>query len=125
VDLVLDRAPQIEIEKPNIGQIRIDSLREITANKVCTLLSRCEPKDLVDLRAILESGGNLEQALKDAEKKDAGASAANLAFVLGQWRIGSEASLPGGVEPGAAERFREQLVARRVDLAFPGRGKPG
>lgn len=124
VDLVVDRAPQIEIEKPTIGRIRIDSLREIAANKLCTLLSRCEPKDLVDLKAVLESGGDLEQALKDAEAKDAGASAANLAFVLGQWRIGSGAALPGGVDPDAAERFREQLVARLVDLAFPRRGDP-
>ena len=120
VDLVLDRAPQIEPEKSRIGRIRIDSMREIAANKICTLLGRSEPKDLVDLKAILDSGVSLEQALRDAETKDAGASAANLAFVLGQWRIGPKAVLPGDADPVEVERFREQLVAQLARLAFPG-----
>lgn len=118
VDLVIDHAPQIVPEKVLCGRIRLDSLREIAANKVCALLGRNEAKDLVDLKAILEREGDLEQALRDAETKDAGASAATLAYVLGQWSIGPQAVLPGGVDPGDAERFRLELVERLARLAF-------
>ncbi|MBI5500744.1 MAG: nucleotidyl transferase AbiEii/AbiGii toxin family protein [Deltaproteobacteria bacterium] len=120
VDLVVDRAPQLEEEKTRIGDVRVDSLFEIAANKVCALLSRNEPKDLVDLRAILDAGIRLEDALLGAERKDGGASAANLAFVLDQWRIGRAVRLPGDVDAGALEAFRLDLVDRLSRLAFPG-----
>ncbi|MBI5488919.1 MAG: nucleotidyl transferase AbiEii/AbiGii toxin family protein [Deltaproteobacteria bacterium] len=120
VDLVVDRAPQLEQEKMRVGGVRIDSLLEIAANKVCALLSRNEPKDLVDLKAILDTGITLENALRGAVRKDGGANAANLAFVLDQWRIGVAARLPGDVDAGALEAFRLDLVDRLSRLAFPG-----
>ena len=42
VDLVIDRAPALESEKQRFGSIRVDSVREIAANKVCALLGRSE-----------------------------------------------------------------------------------
>jgi hypothetical protein len=44
VDLVIDRAPVIDATKALFGDVRVDTLREIAANKVCTLLSRSEIK---------------------------------------------------------------------------------
>ncbi len=119
VDLVLDRAPQLSPEKPRFGQVRVDSLEEIAANKVCALLSRNEPKDLVDLDRLLRAGLPLEEVLKDAELKDAGVSPASLAFVLDQWRIGEEAALPGDADPRELERFRRELVERLARMSFP------
>ncbi|HEY3359896.1 MAG TPA: nucleotidyl transferase AbiEii/AbiGii toxin family protein [Polyangia bacterium] len=120
VDLVLDRAPQLDATKGRVGSIRMDSLLEIAANKICALLSRNEAKDLVDLTAILEAGVSLEGALAAAGRKDAGANAANLGFVLDQVRIGAAAVLPGGGDPLELERARVRLVAELARLAFPG-----
>ncbi len=118
VDLVIDRAPMIEAEKTSFGAIRVDTLREIVANKICTLLSRNEIRDLVDLRVLLEAGADLERAFADAEKKDAGADPATVAWVLGELTIGPEAILPGGVVPERLIAFRDDLVVRLRELAY-------
>ncbi len=47
VDLVVDRVPPLDREKNNVGAIVVDTKREIAANKITTLLSRSEIKDLV------------------------------------------------------------------------------
>lgn len=118
VDLVVDRAPTIDVHKVQRGQIRVDTLREIAANKVCTLLSRSEIKDLVDLRALLESGVDLAQALADAEQKDAGVDPATLAWVLDQVSIHPEARMPYGEEPEPLDAFRRSLVVRLRGMAL-------
>lgn len=118
VDLVIDRAPMVETEKASFGAIHVDTLREIAANKICTLLSRCEIKDLVDLQALLDGGEDLGRALADAEKKEAGADPATLAWLLSELRIGPEARLPGGVDLARLIAFRDALVPRLRALAF-------
>jgi hypothetical protein len=118
VDLVVDRAPMIEAEKSKFGSVRVDTLREIAANKICTLMSRSEIKDVVDLRALLEAGADLERALDDAQKKEAGADPATLAWILGELTIGPEVILPGGVTPSELLSFRDELVPRLRAIAF-------
>ena len=56
VDLVLDRATQIDPDKRRFGRVAVDSPEEIRANKLCTLLSRSELRDLADLRALEAAG---------------------------------------------------------------------
>ena len=70
--LVILYTPQIERDKPRIGRIAVDSAREITANKLCALVGRCEVRDLVDLRALLELGQDLRRALDDAAAVELG-----------------------------------------------------
>jgi hypothetical protein len=118
VDLVIDRAPMIEGEKARFGEIRVDTLREIAANKVCTVLSRSEAKDLVDLRELLKSGIDLERAVRDAESKEGGADPATLGWVIDQITISPSALLPGGVDPKELDRFRQELGTRLRHLAF-------
>ncbi len=118
VDLVIDRAPAIEPEKPMFGDVRVDSLREIAANKVCTIVSRSEIKDLVDLERILASGVDLERAVADAQEKDGGADPASVAWVLDSLTIGPEAALPGGVAPARVLAFRDELVKKLRALAM-------
>ncbi len=117
VDLVVDRAPPLPIAKVTIDGVRIDPPREIAANKVCALLSRSEIRDLVDLRALLQLGCGLEQALEDAAVKDRGADAATLGWILDQLAIGPDARIPGDVDPGELDRFRQVLVTRLRALA--------
>jgi hypothetical protein len=118
VDLVIDRAPAIDAIKELRGNVRLDTLREIAASKLCTLLGRSEIKDLVDVQALLGAGIDLGQAVCDAERKDGGADPATLAWILDRLRIGPEAPLPWGVDPVGLERFRASLVQDLQRLAF-------
>lgn len=122
VDLVVDRGPEVDPEVEERDGIRLHSLREIAANKVCALLGRGEIRDLVDLRAILQEGIDLAATLEDARRKDGGVSPATLAWILDSLKIGADASLPGGVPALELERFRRDLVARLRRMALPPEG---
>ena len=91
---------------------------EIAANKVCTLLSRSEIKDLVDMQQLVAAGVDVDQAFVDAEKKDGGSEPATLAWVLDQLSIAPSARLPGGVDPVELDRFRVDFIKRLRALAF-------
>lgn len=118
VDVVLDRAPRVDIDQI-FGCIRVHSLREIAANKVCTILSRGEPRDLVDLMMILRTGISLSSAVADASLKDGGVDPATLAWILSELRIGPEAVLPAGITGAELEAFRSELELnlRRMALS--------
>ena len=118
VALVIDRAPMVDRDKLERGVVRIDTLREISANKLCTVLGRAELKDLVDLKLLLPEGTDLSRALADAESKDAGADPATLAWLLREISIGPRAVLPGGVDPVELDAFRRDLVRRLDEIAF-------
>ena len=120
VDLAIDRAPEVDPDKVMFGVVRVDSLREIAANKICTVLSRCEIRDLVDLKAILEAGIELEAALADAKLKDGGVDPATLAWLLSELHVTADASLPGGIASNELLSFRDDIVRRLRALAFPG-----
>jgi predicted nucleotidyltransferase component of viral defense system len=119
VDLVIDRAPQLVEDKESIGRVRIDSQREIAANKITALLGRTAPRDLVDLVALLDRGHTLDAALNDARTKDAAVDPGTLAWVLSQWRLGPGTPLPVGVTLDDIERMRAGLIERLLALAVP------
>lgn len=118
VELVVDRAPPLEREKLREGTVRLDSLREIMANKICTLLGRTEPKDLVDVKELLARGLDLRQALIDAETKDGAADAATLAWLLEDLRITADSGVPRGYDPVELDRFRADLAKQFRAIAF-------
>jgi len=119
VDLVRDSTPQIDQEKTEIGGIRVDSAREIMANKLCTLLSRGELRALVDVRALDDAGFNVEDHLPLAMQKDGGLTAGQLAWVLSQIEIGDDATPPGDVTVGVLRRYLSKLIERLTQLAYP------
>jgi hypothetical protein len=121
IDLVRDSAPQAFAEKASFGPIRVDPPAEILANKLCTLLSRAELRDLVDVRALEQAGFRVEDALGAAMRKDAGLTAGQLAWVLSEIEIGDDARPPGGVTAPELRAYLADLVARLARLAFPGR----
>ena len=121
---MIDTVPMIDSDKLVFGLVRVDTVREITANKICTLLSRCEIKDLIDLGALLESvppdarPEALERALRDASLKDASVDAATLAWLLSELTISPEARLPGQADPSRVDALRQDLVSKLRALAF-------
>lgn len=125
VDLVADPVPPIEPPErkgePDASFL-VDTPHEILVNKLNTLLSRSELRDLVDISALLEAGGDLELALAGAAAKDGGFSPATLAWVLRSLPIPALAQADGW--PGeitALVAFRDALVERLAILCRPGR----
>jgi predicted nucleotidyltransferase component of viral defense system len=124
VDLVAD--PVAPVETPEEVElegrrIAVDSPREILANKLAALLGRCELRDLADVKALLESGLDLVQGLRDAARKDAGFSALTLAWVLRDIDPRAAAQSLGWTPDDADEiaEFRRQLVDRLIELGGP------
>ena len=120
VDLVVDRVAQLVEDKPEVGGIRVDPPTEIMANKLCTLLSRAELRDMVDVRALERAGFSVEAHLPLATRKDAGMTAGQLAWVLSQVEIGDDARPPGGVTAAELREYLGNLIRRLTVLAYPG-----
>jgi len=85
VDLVAE--PFAAIEPPEEALIEgaaisVDGRREILASKLATLLERSEVRDLPDVKTLLDAGGDLGAALRDAPKRDAGFSPLTLVWML-------------------------------------------
>lgn len=123
VDLVVERAFQGHPDKLSRGNVRLDPPEEILANKLCTLLSRSEPRDLVDVHALERAGFRIEDALPLAQRKDGGLTPATLAWVLSEIQIGDDARIPGGVSVPELRAFIADLITRLTRLAYPKDGE--
>lgn len=124
VDLVAEPFPAIAPpERVTVAgvEILVDSRHEILVSKLTALLGRTEVRDLVDVRALIESGADLVAALRDAPKKDAGFSAVTLAWVLETFEPGPLAAALGWSAEDTArlDAFRRQLVDRLTALTRP------
>lgn len=119
VDLVVESVSQGTPVKPFIGKIRVDPPEEILANKMSTLLSRSEARDLVDVMHLLRQGLSLEEAMKLANRKDGGVTPAQVSWVLGQIEIPDGVSLPAKTKPSELRAFIADLRARLAAMAFP------
>ena len=119
VDLVREYVFQLETDKPIINGIRIDSPDEILANKLCTLLSRSEIRDLIDVRQLENAGFSLKNAFQVAAKKDTGLSPAQLAWVLNQIKFGDDAQLPIDISVDELRDYLNDLIDRLKQLAYP------
>jgi hypothetical protein len=71
IDLVRDFGPQYG-ERTRVGDIVVDSVENIGANKLTAILGRTEPKDFVDLYFILHAGYEFDDLLAKAQEKDLG-----------------------------------------------------
>jgi len=124
VDLVADPVPAVAGPAEHVlGDVRIfvDPPHEILVAKLCALLSRSELRDLEDVRALLDGGGDLVRALADAPRKDAGFSPVTLAWVLEQLPVAAMSRALGRAadESRALEDFRERLVGDLLAAAKP------
>lgn len=119
VDLVWDRVPQAYPDKEIIGGIRVDRIEEILVNKLTTVLSRAEERDLVDLYFLERAGYRFESALAAALQKDGACTPATLAWLLSQVEIPDAVSLPAGCSPAELRSFVDDLVRRLRQAAAP------
>lgn len=124
VDLVADPVPTIaDPAEHTLGDVRIlvDPPHEILVTKLCALLSRSELRDLEDVRALLDAGGDVVRALADAPRKDAGFSPVTLSWVLEQLPIAAmgRALARKADEIHGLEAFRQKLVGEILAAAKP------
>jgi hypothetical protein len=124
VDLVADPTPIAETAQPLAlggATIMVETPHQLLVNKLCALVSRSELRDLVDVRALVESGVDLVRALRDCPGQDAGFSPLTFAWGaqnLPLRRVATAQAWPAS-EIEELERFRDALVARVIAQAQP------
>jgi len=119
IDLVRVFGPQYG-EHRHVGDIIVDSIENIGANKLTAILSRTEPKDFVDLYFILQAGHDFDDLLAKAQKKDLGLQPFFMAGSLLQIR--NVRHLPATTPPLRAPELQEFIIAladRLIDQAHP------
>lgn len=122
VDIVHEVVSQIvPLEaKPVRDGVRVDSLEDLVANKLCAVLGRSEVKDLVDLFFLADSGLDVLDHMPAAATKDGGMEPATLAYVLKHAPTDpSDLLLLRQVDSAALAAFRDGLVSRLLTLAWP------
>jgi hypothetical protein len=124
VDLVADPVPLAEAPRPETvggATFLVDTPHQILVNKLCALLNRSELRDIEDIKALLDSGGDLTRALEDCPRQDGGFSPMTLSWSLRSLPIERLATALGwGIERiDALARFRDGLLNRVLEQARP------
>lgn len=87
LDFVIERVPQVDPQKASFDTIRVDTLREMIANKLCTLVGRTEVKDLIDLYFLWKQGHDILAHLPDAQRKEGGLDPAMISYLLAEVHV--------------------------------------
>ncbi len=112
VDVVHEPVADIAAPPPPVEGIVIESLTDLRASKLTCILSRSEPRDLVDLYFLDQAGFPPENDLEIALRKDSGIDPGVLAWLLAQFPT---RPLPAMLEPLTSdqlESFRDSLAER-------------
>lgn len=109
LDLVADPTPELEPPLEPRPGVRVDTARSLLAHKLGALLSRTELRDLEDVGALLDAGGDLARGLQDAALLDGGFSPPMLAWQLQAFPIARAAD--EGRDPVRLEAIRSRILA--------------
>jgi hypothetical protein len=109
VDLVADPTTPVEPPVELRPGVHVDTPRDLLAQKLCALLSRTELRDLEDVGALLDAGGELERGLVDAVARDGGFSPPTLAYVLHAFPV--ERAADERRDPRRLAAVRDRLLA--------------
>ncbi len=113
------------VKPPNhFGNVIVDSLEDIMANKICAVLGRTEMKDLVDLFFLDQAGHKIDQYFSFAEQKDGGLTHDSLAYALSQFDV---IEIPKFViKPLTIQELKnylESLIEHHIHLSRPPTGE--
>lgn len=104
LDVVYEPVADIAAPPPPIEGVVVESLVDLRASKLTCILSRSEPRDLVDIFFLDQAGYSPEQDLDIAAQKDAGIDPGVLAWLLAQFPT---QPLPEMLIPLTSEGLRE------------------
>jgi hypothetical protein len=111
-DVVHEPVADIAAPPPPIEGIVIESLADLRANKLTCILSRSEPRDLVDLYFLDQAGFPPERDLEIALRKDAGIDPGVLAWLLARFPTSPLPQMLQPLTPEELKRFRDSLAER-------------
>lgn len=119
VDVIHEPQRDLEAPPPAIEAVVVESLLDLRASKLTCLLSRSEPRDLVDVLFLERAGFVPEEDLAFALKKDAGIDPGILAWLLKDFNV---EPLPEMLEPlgtGELKAYRDALAERLRRRSVP------
>lgn len=119
IDMIFDPLPDLEPAPPAIDGVVIESFTDLRVNKLNCILSRSEPRDLVDLLFLDREGFPPERDLALALRKDAGIDPGMIAWLLGQFPLEPLPEMLRPLEVGQLRAFRDDLRERFRRLALP------
>ena len=119
LDLVHEPAGDLEAPPPPVEGIVVESLADLRAGKLTCILSRSEPRDLVDLYFLDQAGFPPVRDLEIALRKDAGIDPGVLAWLVAQFPT---QPLPVMLRPLTADRLKSfrDLLAEALRQAAAG-----
>jgi hypothetical protein len=119
LDLVHEALPDIEAPPPPVEGVVVESLADLRASKITCLLSRAEPRDLVDLMFLDRAGYPPERDLPLALRKDAGIDPGVLAWLLRDFPTRPLPIMLAALSEDELARFRDELADRFRRAALP------
>jgi hypothetical protein len=124
VDLVADPIPVIEEPvQVSVGgaEVHVETRYQLLVNKLCSLLSRSELRDLTDIQALLSAGADLDRDLADCPKHDGGFSPLTFSWILKDLAIARLGRAKGwsAEEIAALEVFRDELLEKLIAMTRP------
>ena len=123
LDVIFDPVPDLESAPPPIDGVVVESLTDLRANKLTCILSRSEPRDLVDLFFLDRAGYPPEHDLALALRKDAGVDPGVIAWLLGQFPLEPLPIMLLPLDSNDLRAFRDDLSRRFRQLAVPPPGE--
>lgn len=118
LDLVHESTPDLEAPAEVEG-VLVESLADLRASKLTCVLSRSEPRDLVDLMFLDRAGYPPERDLPLALHKDSGIDPGILAWLLGQFPTRPLPSMLVSADEQDLIQFRDGLRERMRRVAVP------
>jgi hypothetical protein len=119
LDIVFESTPDIEPPPAPIDGVIIASLADLRAAKITCILSRSEPRDLVDLCFLDRAGHPPEADVAMALQKDAGIDPGILAMLLEQFPTRPLPLMLAPLTEDELVTFRDALRERFRRLALP------
>jgi hypothetical protein len=102
-----------------IESILVESPEDLRASKVTCILSRAEPRDLVDLLFLEREGFAPEKDIELALKKDAGIDPGVLAWLLKDFPVEPLPKMIASLTVDELRAYRDDLASRFKRLSFP------
>jgi len=118
IDLVFDAVADVS-GPDSVEGVQVESLADLRANKLTCVLSRSEPRDLVDLLFLDRAGYPPEADLALALAKDGSIDPGVLGWLLSQFPVEPLPQMLEPLPPGELKVFRDALAERLRRLAVP------
>jgi hypothetical protein len=106
-------------EPTRVESVLVESPIDLRAAKITCILSRSEPRDLVDLLFLERAGHPPESDLEGALQKDGGIDPGVLAWLLHQFPVEPLPTMLSPLSVDELRRYRDELAERFKALARP------